>query len=32
MSTLALLFSFSTGLQSLFFAMWFDMEVNKHLR
>ncbi len=25
-------FLFITGLQSLFFAMWFDMEYNKHLR
>ncbi|MDJ1160273.1 glycosyltransferase family 2 protein [Chelatococcus sp. SYSU_G07232] len=32
MSTLAMLFSFSTALQSLFFAMWFDMDANKHLR
>lgn len=32
MSAMAALFAFSTGLQSLFFAMWFDMEINKHLR
>lgn len=32
MSAMAALFAFSTGLQSLFFAMWFDMDANKHLR
>jgi glycosyltransferase involved in cell wall biosynthesis len=32
MSAMAALFAFSTGLQSLFFAMWFDMDSNKHLR
>lgn len=29
---LALMFCIITGTQSLFFAMWFDMESNKHLR
>ncbi len=32
MSSMAMLFTFSIGLQSLFFAMWFDMETNKELR
>jgi glycosyltransferase involved in cell wall biosynthesis len=32
MSSMAMLFAFSVGLQSIFFAMWFDMESNKHLR
>lgn len=32
MSSMAMLFTFSIGLQSLFFAMWFDMDSNKHLR
>lgn len=32
MTAMASLFSLSTGLQSLFFAMWFDMDANKHLR
>ena len=31
LSALALMFSFSTGLQSCFFAMWFDMEINRRL-
>jgi glycosyltransferase involved in cell wall biosynthesis len=31
-SSMAMLFTFSIGLQSLFFAMWFDMDANKHLR
>jgi len=31
-NTLAVMFSLITGLQSLFFAMWFDMEYNKSLR
>lgn len=31
-NTLALIFTLITGLQSLFFAMWFDMEYNKELR
>ena len=31
-NALALMFSLIAGLQSLFFAMWFDMEYNKHLR
>lgn len=29
---LALMFCLITGVQSLFFAMWFDMESNKHLK
>lgn len=32
LSTVAMLFSFTMGMQSLFFAMWFDMDANKHLR
>ncbi|MCR4523802.1 MULTISPECIES: glycosyltransferase family 2 protein [Bosea] len=32
MSAMAALFAFSTGLQAMFFAMWFDMDANKHLR
>lgn len=32
MSAMAMLFTFSISLQSLFFAMWFDMDSNKHLR
>jgi glycosyltransferase involved in cell wall biosynthesis len=32
MTALACFFSVVTGLQSLFFAMWFDMEHNKHLK
>lgn len=32
LSTLAMLFCFMFGFQSTFFAMWFDMEQNKHLR
>jgi len=31
-NALALMFSAISGLQSLFFAMWFDMEYNRHLR
>lgn len=31
-NTLAFMFTAITGLQSLFFAMWFDMEYNKDLR
>lgn len=31
-NTLAFMFAAITGLQSLFFAMWFDMEYNKNLR
>ncbi len=31
-SALFAVFLFVTGLQSLFFAMWFDMEYNKELR
>jgi len=31
-NALAMFFTFITGLQSLFFAMWFDMEYNKHLK
>ena len=29
---LAWMFSSIVGLQSIFFAMWFDMEYNRHLR
>ena len=29
LTALALMFSFSIGLQSIFFAMWFDMEYNR---
>jgi glycosyltransferase involved in cell wall biosynthesis len=32
MTSMAMLFAFSTSLQSLFFAMWFDMDANKQLR
>lgn len=32
MTSMAMLFAFSMSLQSIFFAMWFDMEANKHLR
>jgi hypothetical protein len=31
-NTLAFMFTAITGVQSLFFAMWFDMESNKDLR
>lgn len=31
-TALALMFAVIAGLQSLFFAMWFDMENNKHLK
>jgi hypothetical protein len=31
-NTLALVFTLVTGLQTLFFAMWFDMDYNKHLK
>ncbi len=31
-NALAMFFSFTVGMQSLCFAMWFDMEYNKHLR
>lgn len=31
-NALALIFTLITGLQSLFFAMWFDMDYNKELR
>ena len=31
-TALAVMFGVITGLQSLFFAMWFDMEDNKHLK
>jgi len=31
-TALAIMFCIITGLQSLFFAMWFDMESNKHLK
>lgn len=32
LTAMASLFAFSAALQSLFFAMWFDMDANKHLR
>lgn len=32
LTAISLMFSTSMGLQALFFAMWFDMDVNKHLR
>ena len=32
LTALAWMFSFATGLQSVFFAMWFDMEYNKNLK
>lgn len=32
MNALALLFVWVVGIQTMFFAMWFDMEYNKHLR
>ena len=31
-TAMALIFCAITGLQSIFFAMWFDMEYNKHLK
>lgn len=31
-NTMAVVFTVISGLQSLFFGMWFDMEYNKHLR
>ena len=31
-NALALAFTFISGLQTLFFGMWFDMEYNKHLK
>jgi glycosyltransferase involved in cell wall biosynthesis len=31
-NALALIFTLISGLQTLFFGMWFDMEYNKHLR
>jgi len=31
-NTLAVMFSYFTGLQMMLFAMWFDMDSNKHLR
>jgi glycosyltransferase involved in cell wall biosynthesis len=31
-NTMALIFSMISGLQTLFFGMWFDMEYNKHLK
>ncbi|MFC1717200.1 glycosyltransferase family 2 protein [Candidatus Poribacteria bacterium] len=31
-NALAMFFSFVAGMQSLFFAMWFDMEYNRHLK
>ena len=32
MNAMALVFTLISGLQTLFFGMWFDMEYNKHLR
>jgi hypothetical protein len=32
LSSMATMFFTTTAIQSLFFAMWFDMEANKHLR
>ncbi|MCC7483947.1 MAG: glycosyltransferase family 2 protein [Burkholderiales bacterium] len=32
MSALAAMFMFASGMQSLFFAMWFDMEANRNLK
>lgn len=32
LSAMSMMFAYSTGLQLLFFAMWFDMERNRHLR
>lgn len=32
LTALSMMFGYSTGLQLLFFAMWFDMERNRHLR
>lgn len=32
LSALAAMFMFATGMQSLFFAMWFDMEANRSLK
>ena len=32
MNAMALIFTLISGLQTLFFGMWFDMEYNKHLR
>lgn len=32
MTAIAMMFAFSMGLQSTFFAMWFDMERNRHLK
>jgi glycosyltransferase involved in cell wall biosynthesis len=32
LSTIATMFFTTMGMQSLFFAMWFDMEANRHLR
>jgi len=32
LTALAWMFTFATGLNSIFFSMWFDMEQNKHLR
>ncbi len=32
LSAISMMFCYSTGLQAIFFAMWFDMEMNKHLR
>lgn len=32
LSTIVFMFTFSMGVQSIFFAMWFDMEANRDLR
>jgi hypothetical protein len=32
MNALALIFTLISGLQTLFFGMWFDMEYNKNLK
>lgn len=32
LTAIAWMFSLTLGLQSIFFAMWFDMEANKHLK
>jgi hypothetical protein len=31
-NTMAVVFTLISGLQTLFFGMWFDMEYNKHLK
>jgi glycosyltransferase involved in cell wall biosynthesis len=32
LSAISMMFCYSTGLQAIFFSMWFDMEMNKHLK